>query len=145
MLEQIIAEKLRSYIIQNNPDLLLRLQEQLGLTKYLEDKVTGISAQLQEWVTAGKPQYIIEELSLDLLTTDLRPSRFNYLKVLLEEEFETSFRRFAEMGVLTYELTNLVDHCYPVFVLYGFAEETEDDRQLRYAAIGAINEYLTGA
>lgn len=145
MLEQIIAEKLRSYIIQNNPDLLLRLQEQFGMTKYIEDKLASISGQLQDWVSEGKPQYIIEELSLEQLTADLRPSRFNYLKSLLEEEFAASFSRFAEMGVLTYELTNLVAHCWSVFEQYNFSESNEENRHLRYAVTAAVDDYLIGA
>jgi len=40
------------------------------------------------------------------------------------------------------EVINLVNHCQSMFDAMGFAEETEDGRELRYTIIGAINEYL---
>lgn len=142
ILETILVEKLRSYIVINNPDLMLTLQGQTRFTRYLEDKVYAIEGLIDELVASGKPQYVIEELCLYELTRELRPSRFNYLKAIFEEEFSGQYERFRELGVLTYELTNLVDHCQALFEHFGFSEDKEDDRLLRYAVIGAIDEYL---
>ena len=142
MMETLLIEKLRSYIIENNLDLLLQLQENFGLTKYLEDKVAGIAPQLEIWISEGKPQYVIEELSLQELTRELRPSKFNYIKEVLETEFLQTYKRFNEMGVLTYEIINIIQSCKSVFDELGFTEDTEDQKTLRYAITGAIQEYL---
>lgn len=145
ILENILAEKLRGYIATNNPDLLLTLQQQTRFTRYLEDKVYAIDGLIDQLVAEGKPQYVIEELCLNALTEDLRPSRFNYLKALLEEEFNERFERCRELGVLTYELTNMIEHCQALFEHFGFSEANEDDRLLRYAIIGAVDEYLNNS
>ncbi|MBS1529520.1 MAG: hypothetical protein JSU01_04365 [Bacteroidetes bacterium] len=142
ILETILAEKLRSYIVANNPDLMLSLQQQTRFSRYVEDKVYAIDSLIDQLVAEGKPQYVIEELCLNAMTEDLRPSRFNYLKALFEEEFSERFERYRELGVLTYELTNMVEHCQGLFEHFGFSEDNEDDRLLRYAVIGAVDEYL---
>ena len=76
------------------------------------------------------------------LTKDLRPSKFNYLTSILEEEFETDYNRLQESGILTYEVINLIEVCRPEFEALGFTVESEDNQHLRYVIIGAIKEYL---
>jgi len=144
MIEQILLDKLRSYIIQNNPELMLRLQKELVFTSYLEEKVSALSGQLSAWVSEDKPQHVIEELGINALTADLKPSRFNYLKEIFEEEFPNEYARFREVGVLTYELSNMCDYCKAIFDRFSFSEENEDDRLLHYEVTGALSDYLNG-
>jgi len=138
----ILIEKFRSYLVHNSPDIMIRLQHEFLLTQYLEDKVLNVMPLVEQLIAENKPQYIIEELCLEELTRNIRPSRFMYIRGLLEEEFLQTYERFREMGVLTYETINLIDACNPVFEHLGFTEDNEDDRQLRYAITGAIAEYL---
>lgn len=138
----ILTEKLRSYIVENNPDVLVSLQNSLSVSAYLEDKVALVMPLADQLLSESKPQYIIEELCLNELTGDLRPSKFLYIKAILEEDFLQTYSRFREMGVLTYEVINLIEACKGVFEAIGFTEENEDDRALRYAVMGTIQEYL---
>lgn len=142
ILEETLREKLRSYLVENTPDVLIGLQGDFSVTKYLEDKIALVRPLLQQWIEEGKPQYIIEELCLNELTKDLRPSRYLYIRNLLEEEFLQTYKRFRELGVLTYETINLIEACKDVFDKFGFNEENEDDRNLYYAITGTIAEYL---
>lgn len=135
-------EKLHSYIVTNNPDLMLGLQENLSVTSYLEEKMSLIDPMLETLQKEGKPAYIIEELCMNELMKDLRPSKFNYIKEILETEFEDKFKQFRESGILTYEIVNMIAVCKPVFDNMRFSEENEDDRMLQYAIIGTIQEYL---
>ena len=141
----ILTEKLRSYLAENNPDMLVGLQSSFSVTRYLEDKVALVMPLAELLIAEGKPQYIIEELCMEELTKALRPSKFHYIKEILEEDFLPAYGRFREMGVLTYEIINLIEACKPAFETIGFREENEDDRQLRYAITGSIQEYLEKA
>jgi hypothetical protein len=142
MIQQILEEKLRGYIEQNNPDLLLQLSKDFSVSSYLENKVAAIESDLEQWIAEGKPKYIIEELSMQALTAGLRPSRFNYVKEILEEDFLQTYESFRRIGVLTYEAINIIEACNPVFEALGFTEADEGNRALHYAIIGAIEEYL---
>lgn len=141
-METILIEKLREYIIQNNPDILINLQTDFSVTQYLEEKVQSIQPLLNELLTEGKPTYIIEELCLNELTKDLRPSKFNYIRNVLEEEFAQDFLLMKKMNTLAYEIMNMISECESVFEILGFTEETDDSRDLRYAVAGTIQQFL---
>lgn len=141
-MQSILIEKLRAYIIHNNPDLMVGLQADYSVTNYLEDKVASVMPLVERLLAEGKPPYIIEELCLSEITSELKPSKYHYLKNILEEDFPADYSRMLDAGVITYEVMNLIDSCKAVFETMGFTEENEDDRFLRYAVIAAIHDYL---
>ena len=67
--------------------------------------------------------------------TDL--TAYDYLRLVLEQEFLGVYLRFINHGILHYELTNIQELCAPL--LTGL---DEDDRFLRYEVIGTIADYL---
>lgn len=140
-MQDILINKLHQYIRENNPDLLLQLEEDSKVTEYLSNKISTIDALLNQ-LGKEQPAYIIEEACMDILTEDLRPSKFNYICGILEEEFEATYHQLHESGMLQFEVINLINHCQPVFDTIGFTEESEDNRQLKYVIIGVISQYL---
>jgi len=137
-----LKQLLHEYIRENNPDVLVLLESETKLSTYLELKVDGVSSLIEELKSKQRPNYIIEEQCLEELTHDLRPSKYLFLKNLLEEEFESDYKRLTDAGVLTYEIINLIDSCQPVFEILPITETTDDDNHLRYAIAGVIAEYL---
>ncbi|MGI8636108.1 MAG: hypothetical protein ACR2KZ_11970, partial [Segetibacter sp.] len=98
-MQQILIDKLHQYITQNNPDLLIALQQESKVSSFLKAKVESVSPLVDELLADNTPAYIIEERCIDYLTEDLRPSKFNYLTSILEEEFETDYKRLKENGI----------------------------------------------
>lgn len=141
-MQQILKEKLQAYIINNSPELMIELQASMSVSQYLEDKISNAMPMVLDLLSKSSPGYIIEELALNHMTADLRPSRFNYLQGVLEEEFREDYDRFYEAGVLTYETINMIEACKEVFVGYSFSAENMDSRLLRYAIIAAVHDYL---
>ncbi len=141
-MQEVLIEKLHQYISENNPDLLITLQQDENVSGYLKGKVATISPMLDALPAANTPAYIIEERCMDELIKELRPSKFNYLTSILEEEFDTDYYRFQENGILAYEVINLIEVCKPVFETFGFSEENESNIHLHYAVTGAMQEYL---
>lgn len=62
---------------------------------------------------------------------------YDYLRLVLEEEFLAVYLRFSNLGILHYELTNIQELCAPLL-----AGLNDDDRFLRYEVIGTIVDYL---
>jgi hypothetical protein len=62
---------------------------------------------------------------------------YDYVKLVLEEEFLMAYLRFSNHGILHYELTNILELCAPL--IKGL---DEDDRFLKYEVIGTIANYL---
>lgn len=123
-------------------DLLILLQEEGNVESYLKEKVLSIDTLFQKLIAEDVPEYLIEELCMNVLTQDLRPSKYNFLTSVLEEEFEMDYIRLKENGTLSFEVINLIESCNPVFETIGFTEDNENDRHLRYAITGTIQEYF---
>ena len=141
-MQELLKTRLNTYLIDNNLDLFIALQQEGRVDSYLRDKVATAEDMLDRLLSDGTPAYIIEEQCLEFLTEDLRPSRFNYLLKVLEEDFEAVYQQFREAGILTYETINLIEACAPVFETMGFTSDNEEDRQLHHAITGAVKEYL---
>lgn len=140
-----LTSNLYQYIRENNPDVLLELEESGGCTKYLSDKVSAVDSLLEQLTKENKPAYIIEEFCMGFLTEDLKPSRYNYILNVLESDFEKKYNQFIESGIVLYEVCNIIKCCQPVFDDLNFSEENEDNRFLRYAITGVLIEYLNSA
>ena len=140
-MQQTLMNKLHEYITENNPDLLFQLEEDKKVTEYLSDKLSTVSALIKQ-TENGKPAYIIEDACMDVLTQDLRPSKFNYICNLLQEEFESTYNQIQVSGTLKFEVINLVNQCQSVFADLTFSEENEGNQFLCYAILGTIGEYL---
>lgn len=141
-MKESLKSKLRAYLAENNMDLFLELQDRRGLTQYLDQQVSAVQPLLEQLLGDGKPGYIIEETCLKEMTASLRPSRYNYVMGVLEEEFEEDYERLRDMGVLTYEVVNMTRACAPYFDEFGFSEANENSRHLRYIIIGTVSTYL---
>lgn len=142
-MKELLTDKLHQYISENNPDLLLSLQQNNAVTSFLTDKVNTVSDLLSQLQNQATPAYLIEEVCMNALTKDLRPSKYNYISNILEEDFEFAYLQFQKSGILLYEVVNIIMQCQDGFEAFGFTEESEDNRQLRYAVTGIIDKYLS--
>jgi hypothetical protein len=141
-MQEILKRKLHDYIKENNPDILMTLQEENRLEGYLHSMINSVNALIEQLVSENKPSIIIEEICMDELTKPLRPSRFHFLKELLEQDFFEEYQHLLHSGILRPEINNLIAVCDPLFTAFGFSEENEDDKHLRNTVIGVIKEYF---
>ena len=142
-MQELLSHKLYSYLIEHNPEIILNLEQHAKVSEYIQGKIIGIQSYLDALLDESKPAYIVEELCLKALTEDLRPSRYLFIKEILEEEFTGDYLVLTENGTLTYEIANLITVCKQIFQALGFSRENENNRIIRYAIIGQIKEYLT--
>jgi len=138
----LLMNKLLEYIRDNNPDILFELEAKGRLIIWLSEKISIADLLIQQLKDQHLPEYEIEETCMDVITKDLRPSKYNYILNLLDEEFEVDYNRLLQSGLLQHEVINIVNHGLSVFDDLKFSEETENDRFTRYAITGMISEYL---
>jgi len=126
---------------ENNPELLIQLEEESRVKDYLLKKVGMVDSLINEQ-DDDQPAYILETACMDILTLDLKPSRYQYISKVLEEEFEDYYEKLELAGLIKFEAINLLDSCKQVFDDFGFNTQSEDNWLLRYLIIGSISEYL---
>jgi hypothetical protein len=141
-MEQLLAKRLYEFILLNNPDLLIRENEK-GINQIISDKIKNVVPVLENLLVQNCPAYIIEELCMDQMTEDLKPSKYHYIARVLEEEFPDRYSSMREAGILTYEIAGIIDHCDSVFDHFQFSRFTEEDRKLYYVVTGAIGSYFS--
>jgi hypothetical protein len=140
-MQEILINKLLEYIRDNNPDILFVLEAEAAVTTWLSEKVSTVDNLIIQ-LKQQQPDYEIEETCMDVITKDLRPSKYNYICNIVEEEFEQYYQQLLQTGLLQHEVINMIHHCQSTFDDLKFSEETEDNQFLRYAIIGAVSDYL---
>lgn len=141
-MKEILISKLFDYIRDNNPEMVFALEAEDKLRYWLYDKVSSFEGLMNELRKSRQPDHMVEETCMDEMTKELRPSRYNYIINLLEQEFEKDYNKLVQSGLLQHEVVNMIGYCQSVFDDLKFSEETEDSRFTHYAIAGAISEYL---
>lgn len=141
-MEQILIHQLHSYMLQNNPDLLLALQGTGKVTEYLEQKVQTAYPLLDRLVEEETSPGFIEEECMDFLTRDLKPSRYLFLSDFLETQFSTKYLRWKQQGILVYKIANLEALLIPIFEDFQFSEDSQTDTAFKYVLLKKIQEYF---
>jgi hypothetical protein len=136
-----LQTNLYEYLKKNDPDLLVQLNEEDSLGTYLLEKVAYVWSDTEALMRQLSPS-MYEELCMYRLTQDLKPAKYNYMLNVLEEDFEKKYLELVNAGLLITETINLVQYCTPIFEDLNFSEKTEDNRFIRYAVIGMIQEYF---
>ncbi|MEJ7676837.1 MAG: hypothetical protein WKG06_02950 [Segetibacter sp.] len=67
-MQEILIVKLHQYILQNNLDLLITLQEEGNVESYLKEKMLSIDTLLNQLSNEDASAYQIEESCMDVLT-----------------------------------------------------------------------------
>lgn len=142
-MKELLIRRLHSYLLEHHMDLLISLQEDHRLKEYLHRKVASVKDYWETLQAERRPDYVIEALCMEELTGDLRPSRFEYVRNLLEEEFGADYRRMLSCGILSYEVINLAGACEPIFEIYGLSGDSDERRDLHRAVTGMIAEYVS--
>lgn len=139
-----MTDKLQSlllgYIKENNPELLLQLEEDDALHAWVLEKIREVELVLKN----AKRTALDEMACMEIMTADLRPSRFRYVRDLFEMEFTDAHERMQEAGTLTYELVNMVGACHSLFEEMPLVEGMENPH-LDHAVAGVISDYLQTA
>ncbi|UOE51346.1 DUF1896 domain-containing protein [Mucilaginibacter sp. SMC90] len=138
----LLMEKLRAYIHENNPELLDDLTSQCRWSTYLEDKVSKVMPTVCRLLGEDKPSYAIEELAMNELTADLKPSRYNFLSRVVKEDFPTEHESLCRRGVMRYETIKLITLCKDAFEAFSFSAENENNPLLRHTIIVKIHEHF---
>ncbi|MEP7372320.1 MAG: DUF1896 family protein [Chitinophagaceae bacterium] len=141
-MQELLIRKLHDYLGDNHPDLLIKLQSEGKVLDYLKGKITSVDSMMMELIRTDTDPYFIEELCMFSLTADLRPSRYNCVKEIFEEEFKNEYLMYYEMGILRFELVNMVESLHSIFDALNFSEANAESRLLRYAICGAIQNYI---
>lgn len=128
---------LLGYIKENNPDLLVQLEQDDALHQWVVEKIQEVELVLNH----AKPTKLTDAAFMEIFASDLQPARFRYIKDLLETEFSDIYERMLEAGTLNYEMVNMVSACRYLFEDMPLIDDMVNP-QLDHAVANVINDYL---
>ncbi|CAL1519140.1 hypothetical protein [Chitinophaga sp. MM2321] len=135
-------KRLQEFLQENHPELMLLFAERGTLPQYLEDRVSLISPLMDELMEQGEDEAQIVALCIAEIAKPLGPSKYQYLKAVLQEEFPKEFQQYEDAGVLKFELTKMILVCLPAFEAFDFSLEKLDDHFMRHMIIAELHDYL---
>jgi len=144
-MEDMLTQRLWNYIVDNNPDLMFNLQENYSVSKYLKEKVTAISPLVNDLITRGIPETEVEEMGMAELDRDLKPSKYLYVRKVLEQEFPDRALALRESGMMTYEVINVMEFSQEIFQTLGFGNDQIGEQRLYNAVAAKIRKYFNSA
>ncbi|WP_461791354.1 hypothetical protein [Pedobacter sp.] len=142
-METTLKERLWEYIALHNPELKFELQEEYRVSAYLEEKIAEVMPEANYLSSNGMDVVTVAEICMERLTEELKPSKFLYVKRILEDEFPIAYDALQQSYLLNYEVLNILESCREIFERFGFNENTGIQRTLRYAIMNEINHYLS--
>lgn len=142
-METRLKERLWDYIVWHSPELMFELQENYQVSRYLDEKIASVLPEADYLLSQGMDMEKVGEICMEQLTEELRPSKFQYVKHILEEEFPIAYDALQQSYLLNYEVLNILECCKEIFEKFGFNENSGTQRTLRYAIMGEIDHYLS--
>src|SRR5436190_1903010 len=110
---------LLGYIKENNPDLLMQLDEDDALHAWVIEKIREVELVLGD----AKARRVPDNEFMDLMTVDLKPSKFHYMRDLLEDQFTEDFDRLLASGELRFEVIQMIGLCQHLFEAMPLRED----------------------
>ena len=147
-MEMYMDEWLRNYlwcfIRINNPELALRLEDEDDRKEYLISKVETLRDFFYDLKARKLSHESIEELCINKMTVDLRPSRFNYIVNLLHRQFPHHYAQLLENGIVKITALAILGESKADFERYVFSSEHPDYDSLYCAILLRILQYIQG-
>lgn len=143
-MQERLLHQLHAHLREQHPDLLWALEEEKQVTHHLQERVAAIDGFINKLLSDRQPPSLIEALCMEELVQPLGPSKFLYLQEILATEFPDAHVALQSSPVFTSEMINMIRACQHVFKAFDFSASNEDDRMLRYAVVGEVEEYLGG-
>lgn len=142
-METALKEKLWTYISIHAPELMYQLQEEYRVTSYLDQKIATVLPEAMYLHSQGMDLISVYEICMERLTEDLKPSKFLYVKRILEDEFPIAYDALQQSYMLNYEVLNILECCADLFDRFGFGGLQENKKVLKYSIMGEIHQYLS--
>lgn len=141
-MQKVLKEKLWAYIVHNHPDLLFELQENDTVKAYLDEKVNSVLPLARQNLPAGSPAGVMEDYCLNAMVEPLGPSRYSYIRSVLEVEFPKDYQRLDRAGTLVYQVLSMLKESRQLFEDFEFKDHQHQVPGLRNAVIVCIHDYL---
>ena len=138
----ILLSRCYDFIKENHPDILFAFETETEVELYLDKMVQQVLPRAEALKQKRLPAHRIEEFCLREVACQLGPSRFHFIKNILKDEFTKEYTELSRLGILRYEISTLIRSCTAYFELFGFFEQEEKNKNLRYVITRFLSDHF---
>lgn len=141
-MEELLTAECYPYLFLDNPEILIKDSQLFYKPRQLKKKVRETSQRIREMISGGIPRQEVIDQSVELITAELRPSRFGYVCVLIASEFPKTFLRWVKIDALAEQVLDVLSACEPVFNLLKFDALAAEQHSIYRTVTNFIGHYL---
>lgn len=141
-MEELLMADYHPYLYLDNPEILIKDSLLYSKPRTLKKKVKKTCDRIREMIALGQPQQEIIDQSVELITSELRPSRFGYVCAVIASEFPKTFLKWVRINQLTDQVLDVLSACEPVFSLLKFNSHTAEQHSIYITISNFIRHYL---
>jgi len=141
-MEELLTAECYPYFFLDNPEILIKDSHLFSRPRQLKKKVRQTSQRIREMIANGIGSQEVIDHSVELITAELRPSRFGYVCALIASEFPRTFLRWVKIDALADQVLDVLSACEPVFSLLKFNALAAEQHSIYRTVTAFIGHYL---
>jgi hypothetical protein len=141
-MEELLTAGYYPYLHLDNPEILIKYPLVHRQVRELKGKVKKTSDQIREMMARGISREEIIDQSVELITSELRPSRFGYVCAVIASEFPKTFLKWVKIDELSDQVLDVLRACEPVFNLLKFKAHLAEQHSVYLTVTSFIGHYL---
>ncbi|MCE7044064.1 DUF4133 domain-containing protein [Dyadobacter sp. CY312] len=141
-MEELLTAECYPYFFLDNPEILIKDSRLFSRPRELKRKVRQTSQRIREMIANGIGSQQVIDQSVELITAELRPSRFGYVCALIASEFPRTFLRWVKIDALADQVLDVLSGCEPVFSLLKFNALAAEQHGIYSTVTAFIGHYL---
>jgi hypothetical protein len=142
IMEELFMAESHAYLFLHNPEILIKDSQIFTRPRLLKNKVKQTSDRIMAMIAAGSCRQEIIDQSVELITEELRPSRFGYVCAVIASEFPKTFLRWVRIDELAEQVLDVVNACEPVFCMFKFNSQKTEQHSIYQTVKNFIGHYL---
>lgn len=131
-----------SYLYLDNVEILLKDHKGYVSPRILKKKVHRTCDRISAMMLDGIDFEEVIDQSVELITTELRPSRFGYVCSIIASEFPDTFLKWVKTRALAGQVLAILKACEPVFDLIKFNAKAKGHHSIYVTLTNFIRHYL---
>lgn len=141
-MEELLTAGYYPYLHLDNAEILIKDSQVYCQPRSLKKKVKKTCDQIREMITRGVSREEIIDHSFELITSELRPSRFGYVCAVIASEFPRTFLKWVKIDELADQVLDVLSACEPVFKLLKFSTHSAEQHSIYVTLTNFIRHYL---
>ena len=141
-MEELLLADSHAYFYLENPEILLKDSQIYFQPRGFAKKVDKTCARIRKMICSGLSTDEIIDQSVELITAELRPSRFGYVCAVIASEFPKTFLGWVSTNALKEQVLDVLNACEPVFSLLKFNVRMAEQHSIYRTITNFVRHYL---